>query len=186
MEKAKSEPVANDTPVAALFQLYAPELLNYARRHTGSREDAEDIVLVVFLAALESDRLLSRNEQEQAAWLWRVTKNKTADYLRHTMRHASHAGAKPEYADETVYVEIGRTPDEEALRGEEYAELRDAVGRLPELQQRILHLRFAQGMRCTEIAQRLGKGDGAVRMLLSRSLNALRRVYSQSAGEDAL
>ena len=30
MEKAKSEPVANDTPVAALFQLYAPELLNYA------------------------------------------------------------------------------------------------------------------------------------------------------------
>lgn len=183
MEKPKSEPVANDTPVAALFQLHAPELLNYVRRHTGSREDAEDIVLVVFVAALESDRLLSRNEQEQAAWLWRVTKNKTADYLRHAMRNS---GAKPEYVDETAHADSGRTPDEEALRGEEYAELREAVGRLPELQQRILHLRFAQGMRCTEIAQRLGKGDGAVRMLLSRSLNALRRVYSQSAGEDAL
>ncbi|HEV2579898.1 MAG TPA: RNA polymerase sigma factor [Ktedonobacteraceae bacterium] len=172
------EPAAEDSPLAALFQAHAPGLLNYVREHTGSREDAEDIVLGAFTAALESNILLTRSEKEQAAWLWRVAKNKLADYRRRAMRHAS---ATLQAVEETIYVDDAWQPDELAMRGEAYAELREAVASLPALQQEIVRLRFGQGLRCKEIALRLNKGEGAVRMLLSRSLNSLRRNYDRQA-----
>lgn len=180
--EAGCEPSIDDSPTAALYQAHAPALLNYVRRHISSREDAEDIVLGVFVAALESNVLLTRSEKERAAWLWRVTKNKMADYQRLATRQAS---APIEEVGEMVHVDEGWAPDETALRREAYAELRDAVGRLPVLQQQIVRMRFAQGLRCKEIAQQLHKGEGAVRMLLSRSLNYLRRVYDRQTEGDA-
>jgi RNA polymerase sigma factor (sigma-70 family) len=185
MDEAPEEqckPAASDSPLTALYRAHAPGLFSYARRHTSTREDAEDIVLAVFVAALESHMLLSGSEVEQAAWLWRVAKNKIADYRRRAMHDAN---ARLEEVGETVNVDEGWTPDEEALRGEAYAQLRKAVGSLPELQQKVLWLRFAQGLRSKEIALRLSKGEGAVRMLLSRSLNSLRRVYERQAEGDA-
>jgi RNA polymerase sigma factor (sigma-70 family) len=179
MDGTRCEPATDSSPMAALYQAYAPGLLTYAHWHTASREDAEDIVLAVFVAALESNILLSLSTGEQAAWLWRVTKNKAADYQRRVMRHAI---ASLHEVAEAVYVDDGSWPDEVALRNEEYTELRKALGDLPEVQQEILLLRFGQGLRCKEIAQRLNKGEGAVRMLLSRSLNFLRRIYDQQPG----
>ena len=181
-QKVHCEPSTDDSPVAALYQEHAPALLNYVRRYISAREDAEDIVLGVFVAALESNVLLTRSEKERAAWLWRVAKNKMADYQRRTTRQTS---APLEEVGEMAHVDAGWTPDEAALRGEAYAELRDAVGKLPALQRQIIRMRFAQGLRCKEIAQQLNKGEGAVRMLLSRSLNYLSRVYDQQAGGDA-
>ena len=139
-------------------------------------------MLGVFVAALESGVLLTRSEKERAAWLWRVAKNKLADYQRHAMRRT---GALLEEVDETGNINEDWTPDEVALRRERYSELRDAVGKLPVLQQQIIRMRFTQGLRCKEIAQQLNKGEGAVRMLLSRSLNSLRDVYDQQAKGDA-
>ena len=181
-QEAPCEPPINDSPAAVLYQAYAPALLNYVRRHISSREDAEDIVLGVFVAALESGVLLTRSEKEREAWLWRVTKNKIADYQRLARRRT---GAPLEELDEAGHIDREWAPDEVALRRETYAELRDAVGRLPVLQQQIVRMRFAQGLRCKEIAQQLNKGEGAVRMLLSRSLNSLRYVYDQQAKGDA-
>jgi RNA polymerase sigma-70 factor (ECF subfamily) len=62
--------------------------------------------------------------------------------------------------------------------------LRDRLTRLPELQQQILRLRFADGLRTREIAERLEKSDGAIRSLLLRSLHLLRHLYTHEE-EDA-
>jgi DNA-directed RNA polymerase specialized sigma24 family protein len=40
-----------------------------------------------------------------------------------------------------------------------------------------VHLRFAQGLRSTEIATILQKSEGAVRTMLSRALKVLRKIY---------
>ena len=70
-------------------------------------------------------------------------------------------------------------PEQMALRDEESRQLCEHVSRLTEVQQQVLHLRFATGLRATEIAQRLNKSDAAVRALLSRALNVLRDIYEQ-------
>jgi RNA polymerase sigma-70 factor, ECF subfamily len=70
-----------------------------------------------------------------------------------------------------------------ALRNEEHALLRQRLGQLPEHYQMILQLRFANGLRCAEIASRLQKSEGAIRMVLARALNALRARYAKQKGE---
>src|SRR5258707_14083280 len=77
---------ADRSLIAALYQRHAPSILTFIRRHIPSREDAEDALLEVFLAALESEKLDALNEGEQLAWLRRVAYNKSIDYYRRPNR----------------------------------------------------------------------------------------------------
>lgn len=77
----------NETPAALLYQRYAPAIFAYLRLHISIWEDAEDVLLEVFLAALEDDRLEAVPEDERLAWLRGVAHHKLVDYYRrHTRR----------------------------------------------------------------------------------------------------
>jgi len=151
--------------------------MTYVRRHVPAREDAEDIVLEVFLAVLEHKELAQLSEPEQLAWLRRVAHHKFVDYHR---RSARRSAVPLEEAADTLLTDEDAGPDQLAVRREEDVLLRERLTQLPEHYQTILQLRFANGLRCTEIAKHLNKSDGAVRMLLSRALNILRDIYAKS------
>ncbi len=55
--------------------------------------------------------------------------------------------------------------------------LQASIQKLPALQQEIVRLRFVLGLRSAEIATVLQKSEGAVRVMLSRSLKLLRTIY---------
>lgn len=164
----------DDPPTAMLYQQYAPAVFAYVRQHTPTREDAEDILVEVFLAALEKDTFVSLSEKEQLAWLWRVTRNKVVDFYRRSIRHQTVA---LERIVESVYEDEIMEPEQMILREEEYARIQTLLQSLPEAQQEILCMRFTQDLRCAEIANRLGKREGTVRVMLSRALNMLRSIY---------
>ena len=65
--------------MALLYRKYAPGLLTYVRMHITSVEDAEDLVVEVFMAALENTKFAALSEKEKQSWLWRVTRNKVID-----------------------------------------------------------------------------------------------------------
>ena len=67
-----------------------------------------------------------------------------------------------------------------AVGSEQHAQLRSHLALLPQIQQEVLRLRFAEDLRCSEIAKRLQKSDGAIRIMLSRVLNVLRTIYANS------
>ncbi|MBV9614080.1 MAG: sigma-70 family RNA polymerase sigma factor [Ktedonobacteraceae bacterium] len=161
---------------ATLYRHYAPALLTYLRLHTPSREDAEDLLVDTFLAALENTNFSQLSEVEQRHWLWRVAHNKVADCYRGKARWTK---VPLDQIAETISDEEEGAPEELALRDEEYRRLRESIKHLPVLQQQVLRLRFVNGMRCTEIATLMGKRDGTVRMLLSRTLNLLRSLYEK-------
>jgi len=164
----------NDRLVAELYQRYAPGLFAYLRQQTRSREDAEDMLVDIFLAALEYELLAELDEKQQVAWLWRVARNKVIDLFRRSRRRQSIA---LEIVAETLYQDETLDPELLALQQDEYALLHQHVQSLSALQQETLRLRFADNLRCAEIATRIGKREGTVRVLLSRTLNALRRIY---------
>jgi DNA-directed RNA polymerase specialized sigma24 family protein len=57
----------NDSPIAVMYQRQAPVIFAYLCRHASSREDAEDLLLEVFLAALEHRKFQALGEKEQQA-----------------------------------------------------------------------------------------------------------------------
>src|SRR5258708_14279417 len=58
-----------DSSSARLYALPAPALFGYVRLYIASREVAEDLVIDVFLSALEHSYLLARSTETQRAWL---------------------------------------------------------------------------------------------------------------------
>ena len=165
------------TCTANLYQRYAPALFKYLRRHIPALDDAEDILTEVFIGALRHD-LTEMSEDEQRAWLWSVARNKINDSYRQASRR-QHVSL--DVLGETLEDEM--TPEQLALQQEEADSLRRYLQRLSAAQQEVLQLRFIGGLRCTEIATLLNKREGAIRSILSRALNGLRKYYERTPGE---
>ena len=182
MALSHNREMSNHSLVADLYKNYAPAILNYLCRKLPTREDAEDVLLEVFQAALESNRLSDLDPNHQAAWLWSVARNKHIDHLHRFQRLPQvplDAYTDALYSDELAM------PEPVALRSETHAALRSQLATLTEQQQHVLLLRFGHDLRGPEIAARLNKNEGAVRAILSRALNHLRDLYSQSGEEEA-
>ncbi len=115
-------------------------------------------------------------ELEQRQWLWRVVRNKLVDsYRRQTRRPATAI----ETVAEELFADDAHSPEHAELRQEEHARLHAAIQTLLPIQQEAVRLRFANNLRCTEIAVILDKSESAVRMMLSRALNLLRTFYKE-------
>ena len=164
----------DDSPGTALYERHAPAIFAYLLRQTASRPDAEDLLLEVFLAALERDYLAGFAEREQWAWLWRVARNKATDFYRQQTRHPNVALKQVE---ETLFAAEEQGPEHIALQREELASLEASIQRLSAPQQEMLRLRFGHGLACAEIAALLGKKETTVRMALSRALRLLRSIH---------
>ncbi|HKV59729.1 MAG TPA: sigma factor, partial [Ktedonobacteraceae bacterium] len=105
MRRQLNQGIAEGSLAATLFHRHAPPLFAFLCQHTTSQEDAEDLLLEVFLAALERDGFSELFEGEQQKWLWRVARNKTIDnYRRSTSKTvlALQDVAGTLYADEEL------------------------------------------------------------------------------------
>lgn len=170
-----------ESPVAALYRRYAHALLTYIRALISS-EDAEDILVEVFLVVIQNETPLRLGEKEQLAWLRRVARNKIIDRYRYLGRLPAFVPLE-EIAERLIH-DDEQEPEVQVLRGVDHAQLREYLSSLPQLHQEILRLRFADDLSTKAIAQQLSKNDGAIRMLLSRILNRLRAMYEQARGEE--
>jgi RNA polymerase sigma factor (sigma-70 family) len=162
--------------IQKLYTQYAADLFTYLRLYNSLREDAEDLLLEVFVAAMEKKHFNLLSEQKQRAWLFRVAHNKTIDRYRHQARWQYVA---LEQVMGQLFVDEALAPEHRALRREEFAQLRNAVQQLSDQQQEVLHLRFTNELRCADIAMILGLRESSVRSLLSRTLKQLRAIYKE-------
>jgi RNA polymerase sigma factor (sigma-70 family) len=166
--------------IELLYRKYAPGLLAYVRMRITSEEDAEDLVVEVFVAAIENTKFAALSEKEKQSWLWRVTRNKVIDTYR---RAKTRQNVTLEHVADALFEDEMASPEYAALRQEDYMDLYAHLQSLPPLQQQILRMRFGQDLSCSEIATMLGKQENVVRVTLSRSLNLLRKIYRRRREE---
>jgi RNA polymerase sigma factor (sigma-70 family) len=166
--------------MALLYRKNAPALLAYVRMRVPSPEDAEDLVVEVFLAALQHATFAVLSEKAKQSWLWRVTRNKVIDAYRRAKTRQSVA---LDHVADGLFEDEMFSPENSALRQEDYLELSAHLQSLPPLQQQLLRMRFGQEFSCREIATTLGKPENVVRVTLSRSLNRLRNIYRRRREE---
>src|SRR5258708_34253319 len=105
-----------------LFERHSATIFTYLRQHTRSREDAEDILVDTFLAAMEDRQFAGLPASSQVAWLWRVARNKTVNAFRQA---DVRRGISLEQVDETISEEETQDPEQMALRQDEVRQVRD-------------------------------------------------------------
>jgi DNA-directed RNA polymerase specialized sigma24 family protein len=98
-----------------LYRHHAPALFAYAYLQTSSREEAEDIVLEVFLSILQNNRYPTFDEKKQEAWLWTITRNKVVDSYRRSLRRPQ---ISIEWLSEALYEDDALAPEQLSLKRE--------------------------------------------------------------------
>ena len=172
VEAAQSDPAKFD----ALYELNFERVYAFLASRVRDRATAEDLTSEVFHKALAN---LSRYEWRGvpfAAWLLRIAANAIIDQSK----RAAHEFPAPEDPQELA---AGRDLQASELRAIEYrAQLFRLVGKLPKVQRQVVYQRFVEQRSIREIAQRLGKTEGAVKQL---QLRAVQNLRARMEGGDA-
>lgn len=142
-----------------IYDRYFPRVWAFVVRRAGNRAEAEDAVSEVFRKAFENLGSYEWRGLPFAAWLLRIAANTLSAQWEKQARQSGDA------APETA------APDEDLERR---AMLFQLVGRLPEAQRRVIELRYVEQRSLLEVAQELGKSEGAVKQLQRRALEHLR------------
>ncbi len=153
----------------ALYERYVDRIYNYIYYRVGNAHDAEDLTARVFFRALAHIDDYRDHGAPFAAWLYRIAHNLVANWHRdRSRRHDIRL-------DEVVgLAERGDGPEHLAERGEEVRVLLSAIALLPAERQQVLILKFADGLSNIEIAQVMGRTEGAIKSLYHRTLIELR------------
>jgi RNA polymerase sigma factor (sigma-70 family) len=158
-----------------LFHRFSINILSYLCQQVASQQDAEDLLIEVFMAAHNHSALSSLSEERQLAWLRRVARNKVIDRYR----HAALLTLLPlEHIIETEGSAL--SPEQRAVQQENYRRLYSALEQLSPAQQQLIHLRYGNGLRLVAIADMLEKPEGSVRKMLARTLRQLRAIYEKT------
>src|SRR5262245_34545350 len=113
------QPTPDFEQSTTLYQRYAPTILAYLLRQVGSRADAEDLLLEVFMAVLEKETVLERDEQRIRAFIWTIAHHKVADHYR---RLKQHPNVSLKDFEELIYESEAQAPEQVVLRQEERRE----------------------------------------------------------------
>jgi RNA polymerase sigma-70 factor (ECF subfamily) len=157
---------------APLYERYVDAIYRYSYRRLGNRDDAEDITAQTFQQALAALPGYQWRGAPFGAWLFRIAANLIA--------RRGRAGRREIVLDDLASYRERRqaesrddNPAELALQTADGDALVAAIRTLPLDQQRVAVLRFSRGLSHREIAARLGRSEGASKLLLHRALRAL-------------
>jgi RNA polymerase sigma-70 factor, ECF subfamily len=148
-----------------LIDLYEKPLFNFLTVFLGDRDSARDCAQDAFLRAYE---YLQRGRQVNAAWLYRVARNRAIDELRRGKRVQSDQER------------LEATADRDA--GEHVGPVHHALAQLSPSDRELLYLFDIDGFDATEIGDMLSISRNAVYVRVFRARERFRKVY-RSIGE---
>jgi RNA polymerase sigma-70 factor, ECF subfamily len=173
-----------------VLQHYRPWLHLLARleldRQFQGKFDASDVVQQTLLEACRDlPKFRGGTEGELLAWLRQVLAHVIAheirryrgtqqrDVAREVSLERSLAESSQRLGD--MLAASGSSPSQQAVRHEQEVLLAEVLARLPDDYREVLILRNLEGLSHEEVAQRMGRGVGAVRMLWVRALTRVRK-----------
>ncbi len=159
----------NPSRFADLYEANFALVYAYVAHRVGKREETEDITADVFERALKNIGRFQWRGAPFAAWLFRIAANSISDRRQRAGRE--QVDPAPEPVDEAAGQEIERR-----------AMLFELVEGLPDDQRQVIVQRFLEQRSIREIAQMMGRSEGAVKQLQFRALGQLR---TRVGGRDA-
>jgi RNA polymerase sigma-70 factor (ECF subfamily) len=168
----------DDRALGLLYRQFSPAIFRYLRHHTTDAELAADLTSSVFLHMLEAIQGGRSWNRSFTGWLYCIARNVLVDHVR-------RAGRRPqcELVECEMHADL-TDMDEEVARRAVAHEVQAAIDELRPEYARLLRMRFTEDLSQAEIARRLGKREGTVKVTQHRALNALRVHLEkrQSAG----
>jgi RNA polymerase sigma-70 factor (ECF subfamily) len=154
-----------------LYEQHFEQVYAFIGRRLRDRAETEDVTSEVFRRALSSLKKYEWRGTPFAAWLLRIAGNAVTDRWKRNAREKELANS----------VIPAPPATREIALSSERARLYRLVNGLPGEQRRVIVLRFAEEKDVSEIAEEMGRSEGAVRQLQFRALEKLRAELNAKA-----
>ncbi len=152
---------------------YLDDIYQYVFYRLGNEGKAEDLTEQVFLKAWEAIEGYEQGEYPFSSWLYRIAHNAVIDHYRTQKEEEPLEAISFRLADEAV------GPEERLIHEAEVTSLCEALTQLSEEKQQLLVLRFVQGLPHAQVAEILGKSEGACRVMQHRALETLNEMMTE-------
>jgi RNA polymerase sigma-70 factor, ECF subfamily len=185
MHESEVENITDDNAVALacrgnpeafsyLYEKNVTRIYNYIYYRIGSASDAEDITSRVFYRAFGHINSYVDKGVPFSAWLYRIAHNLIANWHRDNLRRKEvpledHLDL-PHKADQ---------PERMLEKNQEMILLLKAIRRISADRQQLILLKYLEDLSNAEIAQIMGRSEGAIKSLYHRALIALREEMEE-------
>ena len=157
-----------------MYNEYYSKVLRHIVKKIGNFHDAEDVASEVFIYCYQHFDSYDQSKASLGTWLYLVSESRIKNYYRSRRQNVS-IDTLEEKADDGF---VG--PEKVAEFEESRRWLAEELKRLPELQRKIIVLRYFYDLKSQEIADEVGISNANVRTILSRTLDKLERNYKKS------
>lgn len=174
-EREERVAAAADPPAfSALYEAHAPRIYRYLLHRTSSPAEAEELTSRTFVQALAGlDQYRGRGEF--GAWLMGIAHHLLLNWYRAKGRRPSTEGL-----DAALDVASDLPGPAESLeQNEAIMRVRAAVAALAPERQRLIALKYVEGRSNAEVADIMGRTEGAVKALHHRTLRELQRLLNE-------
>jgi RNA polymerase sigma-70 factor (ECF subfamily) len=165
---------------------YRNDLLDFITRNIPAEVsrfiEPQDVYQDVCIECFRRLPELQHNAASLYSWLIKCARSRLVDLARAYQSQKRGGGRIAELAADESLVALleevavfERTPSRSAVARELVLTVKESIERLPDQYQELLRLRFFQGLTLVELADRLGRSNGAVTMAYSRALKLLRQ-----------
>jgi RNA polymerase sigma factor (sigma-70 family) len=163
-----------DSAFDRIIEVHGAEVAALAYRLLGWRQDADDVVQEVFIAAFKGLKRF-RGDCSLRTWLFTITISKCRTHrYRRLLRFRQVA-----VDDEELHPSSDRGADGPAIDAEDAMRVRRAVRSLPAKYREAVALRYLQGMETAEICELLRISNNALEVRLNRARKRLREVLGE-------
>lgn len=163
--------------LGALYDKYYERIYRFCVHRVYCKTTAEDITGSTFLAvAAKIGEFGGETEGEFHAWVYAIAANHANSYIRKSLRQRQLLKTNASIIIKQDQHSQSSSPDWPAVYS--------AIRKLKPLSQTIITLRYFEDLTCEQIAKVVDKKPSAVRVILHRSIKALRKqLKTVSDGE---
>jgi RNA polymerase sigma-70 factor (ECF subfamily) len=156
--------------VEELHDRYGGVVFGYLVRVLGDRGTAEDVHQQVFLEVWQRGRSYDPARGGPGTWIMTIARSRAIDQLRRRV---------PEPRDPEASLALMEDPSSDVAELFDRWWLAAVLADLPEQEERVLRMRFAEGLSQVEIADALGVPLGTVKSRMARGLERLRATMER-------
>ncbi|MEX2173454.1 MAG: sigma-70 family RNA polymerase sigma factor [Pirellulaceae bacterium] len=176
--------------LADFLQSHRPQLMAFIERQLGTalrrKVEADDVFQEASAEAVRALPAAQLGDRDPFSWLCQIAERRIIDLHRRFFdakkRDAARevpigsGGGTHQAGLINMLVASMTTPSKAFSRNAREARLQDALLGLADEQREAIRLRYVENMPSKQIAEKLGKSDAAVRVMLTRSLKKLQEL----------
>lgn len=162
-----------------IYEMYFNRVYKYICYRINNHYEAEDLCSQVFETVITKYHTFSEEKAKFDVWLFAIARNTVTDYFRSRKKRFHFS------LDSITELILSKpSPEELAIRDDEHQAMFQAMAKLRDKERNIIAMKFAAGLKNSEIAELMGVSESNIGVVVYRIINKLRKFLEVGRDRD--